>query len=131
MESSLHCRALITTSESPSRIIEEKPQSWAKRIALAATKASTSSVQEGNLIFLDREAKTSLWFLLDWDLVQGIAQMQLLSFPLTFFLITFSSFYLDKIIKGMWLKANFPNFNLNSWKILYTVHTRSQSKLHY
>ena len=53
------CKALIIVSKSSSRIIDEKPWSNAKEIALTATKASLSSTKGGSVTFSDRNARTT------------------------------------------------------------------------
>ena len=55
-------KVLITTFESPSMMIDEKPSLAAKDIAWTAASASTSSVEGGSEIFLDKEASTWLWW---------------------------------------------------------------------
>lgn len=59
-EASLLLRLLITTSESPSRIKDEKPSSSAKEMARAATKASTMFEECGRGTYSDRDAMTCL-----------------------------------------------------------------------
>ena len=51
-------KALITTFESPSMMIDEKPSLAAKDTAWTAASASTSSVEGGSVIFSDKDART-------------------------------------------------------------------------
>ncbi|KAK9987358.1 hypothetical protein SO802_032309 [Lithocarpus litseifolius] len=56
-DSSLFRKSLIVVSESSSRIIDEKPRSNAKRIALTATKASMSPTKGGSVTFSGNTAR--------------------------------------------------------------------------
>ena len=60
-DSSLLLRSLITTMRPPSRIKEERPRSWAKRIAQTTAIASTLTYMGGRGAFFKRDAWTNLW----------------------------------------------------------------------
>ena len=59
--SSLH-KVEIINSESPSTITEGRWSSRVKEMALTAANASTSSEEDGNLVFSDMEAITLPWW---------------------------------------------------------------------
>ena len=54
-------RALITTSRSPLKDNRRKTIVMSKEDSLVVAKASTTSVEGGNLTFLDKEAKICPW----------------------------------------------------------------------
>ena len=60
-DSSSLLRSLITTMRPPSRIKEERPRSWAKRIAQTTAIASTLTYMGGRGAFFKRDAWTNLW----------------------------------------------------------------------
>ena len=60
-DSSSLLRALISTMGSPSRIKEERPRSWTKKMAQTFAKASTSSDVQGRGTFFKRDAWINPW----------------------------------------------------------------------
>ena len=60
-DSSSLLKALIATSESPLKDNRRKSIVISKEDSLAAAKASTTSVEGGNLTSLDKEAKICPW----------------------------------------------------------------------
>ena len=69
------------------------------------------------------------WYLLDWDLIQGIAQMQLLSFPSHFFfnreMLHPQYFYNIFTINHRWLVVIGSNLNL-TLRLLFCPNNNNQ-----